>query len=557
MNTSLNTGAALAATSGPMRAVQYVRKSDEHQKYSTENQAEANRGYAQSHGMEIVRTYCDDGISGLSFERRDALRQLIADVQAANADFEVILVYDVSRWGRFQDPDESAYYEFICKRAGIGVRYCAEPFENDGSPLSTLAKSMKRMMAGDYSRELSIKVFIGQSHLIKLGYRLGGYAGYGLRRMLVGENGTLKAIMQKGEHKWIATDRVVLVPGPPEEVETVRSIFRMFVEEERTEQQIANVLNDLGKATEFGRAWTDERIRYILTSEKYAGNNVWNQVSFKLRKAKIRNAPEHWVRADHVFQAIIEQHTFDGAQAFLHDRLKHPIRGRERRYSDKKMLSALRRLLKRAGHLSRRIIDVSSEIQSAGAYENRFGSLARAYQLIGYKRGKLRMERRVRPTRHSIYFSNDEMLAALRTLLRERGTLTTSIIEESASVPCGTAYCKRFGSIRKAYELIGFVPTQFAKRWRRPRNLSDEQMLDALRGLRQERNHLTKEIINNASGVPSSYAYEKRFGSIVRAYELVGYAVSPHHAPATRYNRNTSRVLRWEVVCEAVAKPRL
>ncbi|MEO6246527.1 MAG: hypothetical protein ABIQ12_13930 [Opitutaceae bacterium] len=27
--------------------------------------------------------------------------------------------YDVSRWGRFQDADESGYYEYICKRAGI------------------------------------------------------------------------------------------------------------------------------------------------------------------------------------------------------------------------------------------------------------------------------------------------------------------------------------------------------------------------------------------------------------------------------------------------------
>jgi DNA invertase Pin-like site-specific DNA recombinase len=485
--------------------------------------------------MEVIRTYCDDGISGLSFERRDALKRLITDVQAGTVNFKVILVYDVSRWGRFQDPDESAYYEFICKRAGIGLRYCAEPFENDGSPLSTLAKSMKRMMAGDYSRELSVKVFVGQSRLIKLGYRLGGYAGYGLRRMLVGENGAVKSILQKSEHKWIATDRILLVPGPPDEVETVRSIFRMFVQEKRTEQQIANVLNNLGKTTEFGRAWTGERIRYLLKSEKYVGHNVWNHVSFKLQKTKIRNGPEQWVRADHVFQAIVEQHTFDATQALFYERLTHPICGRARRYSDKEMLSALRRLLKRAGHLSRRIIDVSSSTQSAGAYENRFGSLAKAYQLIGYKRGKLRMERRVRPTRHSIYFSNDEMLVALRTLLRERETLTTSIIEESGSVPCGTAYCKRFGSLRKAYELIGFIPKLFAKRWRRPENLSDEQMLDALRSLLRERGHLTKDIVDNAVGVPSSYAYEKRFGSIVRAYELVGYTMrtGPHRAPPT------------------------
>ena len=56
---------------------------------------------------------------------------------------------DVSRWGRFQDADESAYYEYVCKRAGIHVEYCAEQFENDGSPTATIIKSVKRAMACD------------------------------------------------------------------------------------------------------------------------------------------------------------------------------------------------------------------------------------------------------------------------------------------------------------------------------------------------------------------------------------------------------------------------
>ena len=110
---------------------------------------------------------------------------MIDDVQSGNADFDAILVYDVSRWGRFQDADESAYYEYLCKRAGIDVHYCAEQFENDGSPAATIIKSVKRAMAGEYSRELSAKVFKGQCRLIELGFRQGGPAGFGLRRMLI------------------------------------------------------------------------------------------------------------------------------------------------------------------------------------------------------------------------------------------------------------------------------------------------------------------------------------------------------------------------------------
>src|SRR5580658_1058183 len=106
--------------------------STEHQQYSTENQGDTMREYAAKRGIEIVRTFADAGKSGLRIDGRDALKQLLDTVLSGAADFRAILAYDVSRWGRFQDADESAYYEYICKRAGICVVYCAEQFENDG-----------------------------------------------------------------------------------------------------------------------------------------------------------------------------------------------------------------------------------------------------------------------------------------------------------------------------------------------------------------------------------------------------------------------------------------
>jgi DNA invertase Pin-like site-specific DNA recombinase len=358
------------------RAAQYVRMSTDHQKYSTENQAEAMQQYAARRGIEIVRIYADEGKSGLRLDGRDALKQLIEDVQSGRADFTTILVYDVSRWGRFQDADESAYYEYICKRAGISVQYCAEQFENDGSPVSTIVKGVKRAMAGEYSRELSVKVFTGQCRLIELGFRQGGPAGYGLRRSLIDQAGTAKGELTRGEHKSIQTDRVVLVPGPPEEVDTVRWMYRLFVKSDTPERQIASLLNERGLTTDLGRPWTRGTVHQVLINEKYIGNNVWNRGSFKLKRKRVRNNFDMWIRAEGAFEPIVDRSLFEDAQAI--------IRKRSHKLSDEEMLGALQRLLQDRGYLSGLIIDETEHLPSSSAYQNRFGNLLRAYELVGF-----------------------------------------------------------------------------------------------------------------------------------------------------------------------------
>src|SRR3546814_14256008 len=94
--------------------------STEHQKYSTDNQSAEIREYAERRGFEIVRTYADKGKSGLGIKGRSSLQQLLADIDKGNADFEAVLVYDVSRWGRFQDPDDAAYYELRSEERRVG-----------------------------------------------------------------------------------------------------------------------------------------------------------------------------------------------------------------------------------------------------------------------------------------------------------------------------------------------------------------------------------------------------------------------------------------------------
>lgn len=359
-----------------IRAAQYLRMSTEHQQYSTSNQEDVIREYAEKCGYTIVKTYADEGKSGLSVAGRDALRQLIADVQEFQADFDVILVYDVSRWGRFQDADESAYHEFECKKAGIEVHYCAEQFENDGGPTSTVIKSVKRAMAGEYSRELSSKVFKGQCRLIELGYRQGGAPGYGLRRMLINQSGEQKCVLSQGEHKSLQTDRVILVPGPQEEVRIVKWIYHMYAKEGKREREIARILNEQGILTDLGRQWNRGTVNQLLTNEKYIGNNVYNRTSFKLKRKHVQNSPDMWVRANGVFEAIVSPDIFYTTQGIIQER--------NRRFTDEELIDRLKTLTKKHYTLTAALIDAAEDLPTSSTFRSRFGSLIRAYRLAGY-----------------------------------------------------------------------------------------------------------------------------------------------------------------------------
>jgi len=354
----------------------YVRMSTEHQKYSIANQKEALELYAETHSIEIVKIYSDNGKSGINIGGRQGLQTLLSDVENRKIKFTEVLVLDISRWGRFPDSDESAHYEYILKRSGVNIHYCAEGFINDGSIGSTIYKNVKRAMAAEYSKELSKKVFVGQERLIKLGYRQGGAPGFGLRRMLIDENGNPKGILERGQRKSIQTDRIILVPGPIEEIDIIKNIYNDFIYHGVNEGTIADNLNLKGINTDLGKKWTRQSVHQILINEKYIGNNVFNRTSFKLKLKRVRNAPELWVRANGVFEKIVEKELFYEAQTKILDR--------HRKYSDRELLQELKLLFKKHGYLAGIIINESQNTPSSSSYIHRFGSLIRAYELVGF-----------------------------------------------------------------------------------------------------------------------------------------------------------------------------
>ena len=361
----------------PVRAAQYVRMSTEQQAYSPQNQIAAIHEYADKRGIVIVRTYIDEARSGLRIQNRPGLQQLLRAIQMGSADFDMVLVYDVSRWGRFQDPDESAYYEFICRRHGKRVEYCAEPFENDGGTLGTIMKNIKRTMAGEYSRELSVKTFEGQWRAGSKGFRTGATAGYGLRRMLVAPDGSRKGTLEYGEHKALSNYRIILVPGPKAEVATVRRIYSLYVRHRMTPDAIVTVLNQEKIRTHSGQPWARGSVCSILTNEKYIGNLVYNRGSSKLGAKRTLNDPSEWLRMEGAFRPIVPAPLFYAAQARMKRRAM-------RRYTEDEMLDRLREALARTGTLSGRRLGRKYGTPSPSCYWHRFGTMANAYRRIGY-----------------------------------------------------------------------------------------------------------------------------------------------------------------------------
>jgi len=354
----------------------YVRMSTEEQPNSILLQQAAIQRYAAANGYEVMKAYADPGKSGLSFKHRPGLQQLIKDVVSGKPPFRAILVNDVSRWGRFQDVDESAHYEFLCRSAGVPVHYCAESFQNDGTIQSDILKALKRTMAALYSRELAEKSYAGLRYITSQGFRGGAMSGYGMRRLLLGPDGEHKQILERNERKNLKTDRVTLVPGPDVEVQGIRRIFAL-AEKQRRPVEIAAELNRIGVTYLNGLPWNSARVWRVLKNEKYIGWNVWGKTKHPFGMLTKKLPRTLWVTKPNAFPPLVSKEQFDRVQALLHSRDKNVIK------PDHYLLDKLKRVWAKEGTLNKKLL-LKHRVDER-AYRSRFGTLLEAYSLIGFR----------------------------------------------------------------------------------------------------------------------------------------------------------------------------
>jgi DNA invertase Pin-like site-specific DNA recombinase len=311
------------AISSPVckKAIAYYRHSAEDKQ---ENSVPIQRAHAQkfaaTYNVEIIHEEADEGKSGLSASRPGYEKLFSEWILNPDAPpFDYVFVYDVSRWGRFQDQDEAAYYEFRCKQRGKKVVYVSRGFPKEEEQLiSHLQTSIERYMAAEYSRQLSEKVFYGCVKVSEQGYSAGGLPAYGMSRLLLDANKKPIKKLKKGEWKSISNERVTFTPAADETTAAVQEMFTLLVEKWESPKNIAEMMNSKGVPTAQGKKWKSQGILNILTNEVYTGTRVYNKTWGRLKQKHRINPRNEWVIQRDAFPHVVTADLFRDAQEHLY-----------------------------------------------------------------------------------------------------------------------------------------------------------------------------------------------------------------------------------------------
>lgn len=359
------------------KGIAYYRHSaQDRQEYSIPLQREKVKRFADAHGIKIIKEFPDYGVSGLSNKGRDKFLEMLEYVAESKDDFKYILVFDMSRWGRFQDLILAPYYIGVCQQYGKKVVFTTIGIQKDDDLAHHLRLNVESYKAASYSKELSDNVFNGCVNVARLGFRAGGPAPYALNRVLLDEERKRVQILKRGQRKSIQNQRVTLEPGDDNEIATVRRVFNSFVKRRMSPEMIADELNSDNVLSPARKHWTSGGIIAILKNELYIGTMVYNKTGCKLQSKSRHNPVEQWVRTENAFQAIVQKELFYQAQAIFRAKEQE----RQQRYSKKDMLLKLKRIYDKYGIVSVKQVATNSNMVSAATYSKRFHSLDMAFQ---------------------------------------------------------------------------------------------------------------------------------------------------------------------------------
>lgn len=300
-----------------MRIAAYCRVSTdkEEQLRSLEAQKEFFASYARQNGHQLTGLYADEGISGTSLKKRTEFKRLMAD--AGLGAFDMVAVKDISRFAR----NTVDFLQSIraLKAMGIQTVFLTANMTTLGD--SELVLTIFGAMAQEESANLSKRVKFGKLVSARRG-RVPQHV-FGYERV---DNFTLRI--------------------DPVEAETVKKIFRLYVEEGLGFRRIAQRLSAEGDATKFGGAWDAAGVRRILTNSIYCGEYVNHKYEIRdyLTGRQTPVPMEERLHHRRPEWAIVSEAVFDRAQRTLRDRREKYDSGesfRNGRYSARHAFSTL------------------------------------------------------------------------------------------------------------------------------------------------------------------------------------------------------------------------
>jgi len=296
------------------------RRSRSHQDLSIEEQRQAVRAWAADHDYRIVREFSDDA-SGLDTARRReflALLELCADPKRREAD--VVLCYDVSRFSRL-DPDEAAYHEHSLRRAGVQILYTHEPGANDSGMGGHVVKSVKRVLAHEYSQKLSQVTTRGLRAHAALGHWTGGRPPYGYARAVKKPDGAVERVP---DGRWKARGETVVLVEDPATAPVVREIYDLYARHALGLAAIADRLNRRGVPPPASlrrcqpAIWTKSTLWSILRNPAYAGTLTYAKFRYKTvgrREGRSRRPAAEWIVVEGAFPVLVSTDLWRAAQA--------------------------------------------------------------------------------------------------------------------------------------------------------------------------------------------------------------------------------------------------
>ena len=328
-----------------MQAVAYIRMSSDKQEASPAQQRAALKKLAESQGFEIVREYFDKAVSGAGAIKRKQFRQMIVDAEECG-DFEAILTWDVSRFGRFDSIDAGEWIAPL-RRADVKLVTMTEGEIDWSSFTGRLIYSVHTEGANQYLVNLARTTLRGKLASVKEGHYVAASAPYGYDRMLVDEEGRHQQRLKDAgrlvrPRSWYVT----LVPSDDEQkVETVRWIFESYGDGLKSYWAVANELNANGVPSPKGGIWSRQHVSRILKNQIYCGDLVWNrsskhrfakvsggdiQTSKGVKKSEEKNAVEDWVVVPNAHQPLISKELFDKVQRRISHRRRSPTKTKGR-----------------------------------------------------------------------------------------------------------------------------------------------------------------------------------------------------------------------------------